>query len=126
MVGTIALSEVLDYLSVDAALYRRCEKCGSVVRTRTHCGRIAEGIVTKVRDVLDLKRDDPQYSDLVDSIRHHGIGTPVLIYGKTVHNGGHRIAAALDAGLEELPWCNDSSIGWGDDWPDDSLLDCGA
>ncbi|MEU7096078.1 ParB N-terminal domain-containing protein [Kitasatospora aureofaciens] len=122
----IELSEVLGYQSADAGCYRRCEQCGEVVRSRTHCGRIASGIVTTVREVLSLKRRDPEYDDLVDSIRHHGIGTPILIYGRTVHNGGHRIAAAEDLGIPEVPWCNDSSIGWEDDWPDDSVLDCSS
>jgi hypothetical protein len=126
MVGTIALSEVLEFLSMDAGCYRRCEECGTVIRRRTHCGRAATGVVYTVREVLDLKRSDPEYRDLLDSIRHHGIGTPVLIYGETVHNGGHRIAAAFDLGLAEIPWTNDSSIGWEEDWPDDSVLDCGA
>jgi ParB-like chromosome segregation protein Spo0J len=82
--------------------------------------------VRTVRDVLEIKRNDPDYADLMDSVRHHGIGFPILIYGRSVHNGHHRIAAALDLGIEEIPWCNDSSIGWEEDWPDDSVLDCGA
>lgn len=128
MVGTIALSEVLGFRAMDAGFYRRCGECESVVRGEmtTCCGRIACGIVTTVAEILDLKRNDSEFTDLVDSIRHHGIGTPVLIYGKTLHNGGHRIAAAVDLGLPESPWCNDSSIGWESDWPDDSVLDCGA
>jgi hypothetical protein len=62
----------------------------------------------------------------MDSIRHHGIGIPVLIYGRIVHHGHHRIAVADDLKMEEIPWTNDSSIGWEEDWPDDSVLDCGA
>jgi hypothetical protein len=124
----IALSEVLGFRSMDAGFYRRCEGCGTVVRGErmAHCGQLATGVVTAVRDVLGVKRMDPQYSDLLDSIRHHGIAIPVLIYGKAVHNGGHRIAAAEDLGMTELPWCSDSSIGWESDWPDDSVLDCRA
>lgn len=127
MIGTIALSEVLDFLSMDAYCYRQCEGCGAVNRHGgAHCGRLMVGTPSTVREILDLKRSDPEYADLVDSIRHHGIGIPVLIYGRMVHHGGHRIAAAQDLGLEEIPWTDDSSIGWESDWPDDSVLDCSA
>lgn len=126
MTTMIALSEILNFQSTDAYCYNRCGECGKVVRTMTHCGKPAEGQISTVRETLDLKRADPEYPDLLDSIRHHGIYLPVLAYGRTLHNGGHRIAAAVDLGLTEIPICNDSEIGWGDDWPDDSVLDCRA
>lgn len=128
MAGMIALSEVLDFLSMDAPCYRQCSDCKSVVRgfRKTCCGQLATGAIQTVGEVLALKRGDDHYADLVESIRLHGITAPILIYGQMVHNGHHRIAAAVDLGLEEIPWCNDSSIGWGSDWPDDSVLDCSA
>ncbi|TQF03911.1 hypothetical protein E6W39_18840 [Kitasatospora acidiphila] len=131
-IGMITLSEVLDFRAGDADAYDRCSGCGKLARIRVAsnsvwcCGSRAYARISTVRDVLEIKRDDSHYADLMDSIRHHGIGLPILIYGREVHNGHHRIAAAFDLGLEEIPWTNDSSIGWEEDWPDDSVLDCGA
>lgn len=131
-VGMIALSEVLDYQAGDASAYDRCTGCGRLVRIKTTddsvwcCGSRSFALISTVRDVLEIKRSDSHYGDLIDSIRHHGIGLPILIYGREVHNGHHRIAAAFDLGLREVPYTNDSSIGWEDDWPDDSVLDCSA
>jgi hypothetical protein len=128
----ILLSEVLDFQAGDAGAYDRCTGCGQLARINSWfdtlwcCGSRSFEQISTVRDVLEIKRSDSHYEDLMDSIRHHGIGIPVLIYGREVHNGHHRIAAAFDLGLEEIPWTDDSSIGWESDWPDDSVLDCSA
>ncbi|WP_157536545.1 hypothetical protein [Kitasatospora mediocidica] len=142
MIGMIALSEVLDFRSGDAGCYGRCQQCGRLSRLHdlpsvdgrvtafdpqmTYCCDASYEVISTVREVLEIKRNDPDYADLVDSIRHHGIGFPVLIYGRAVRHGHHRIAAAVDLDLTEIPWTNDSSIGWEEDWPDDSVLDCSA
>jgi ParB-like chromosome segregation protein Spo0J len=63
---------------------------------------------TDVADVLDDKRQSPQYPALLEAIRREGITVPVLIRPngqyRSLEDGHHRIAAAADLGLEVVPW----------------------
>jgi ParB-like chromosome segregation protein Spo0J len=87
MLGTIAVTEILDMLTVDDdqtpdALY--------------------------VRDVLDHKRTSAHYAELLEEIRQDGIALPVMI--RTYRgqpwlvDGHHRIAAAIDLGISHVIW----------------------
>lgn len=87
MLGTIAVTVVLDMLTVDDdetpdALY--------------------------VRDVLNHKRTSAHYASLLDEIRQDGIALPVMIrtyLGQPwLVDGHHRIAAAIDLGIGQVIW----------------------
>lgn len=71
----------------------------------------------KVRDILDLKRSDEFYPELVESVRLNGIHVPVMIVDGVFENGHHRVAAAMDLGLTEIPYTADGVIGWAEEWP---------
>lgn len=92
---TIPLSELLEMPSTDAEGYG---------------GR-------KVKDILDRKRSDEFYPELVESIREHGIYAPVMVRNGVFHNGHHRVAAAQDLGLTDVPYTSDTALGWLDMWP---------
>lgn len=87
MLGIIPTATVLDMLTVDDddtpdALY--------------------------VRDVLDHKRRSEHYPELLEEIRRDGLALPVMI--RTYNgqpwlvDGHHRVAAALDLGIDMLVW----------------------
>ena len=61
-----------------------------------------------VRDVLDSKRQDPEYAELLESIRRNGIELPVMVRTRGgepwLVDGHHRVAAAIDLGIETLVW----------------------
>jgi hypothetical protein len=102
MVGSIALTDILEFPSWEAR---------------------ANGL-QKVRDLLDFKRQDDWYPELLDSIRRGGIKIPVLIReDREFSHGLHRVAAAQDLGMTEVPVTDDPEIGWEDDWPDEQIPD---
>lgn len=65
---------------------------------------------TDVQDVLAKKRESNGYPALVEAIRRDGITVPVLVVtddgSPYLGDGHHRIAAAIDVGLETVPWTN--------------------
>jgi len=95
-IGLIPVSEALDMRSGEAMV----------------CGW---GDTDTVRDGLTYKRASSHYQDLLTNIRHNGINTPVLIeisgHGyKTLVEGHHRITAALDLGLDAVPFTTDRTL----------------
>lgn len=71
----------------------------------------------KVKDILDRKRGDEFYPELVESIREHGMQAPVMVVEGMFRNGHHRVAAAQDLGWAEVPYTDDTTLGWLDAWP---------
>ncbi|MFF7190591.1 ParB N-terminal domain-containing protein [Streptomyces sp. NPDC008222] len=67
-----------------------------------------------VEDAFNTKRTSPHYQDLLNDIRQHGITTPVHIrtsrHGRFLVEGHHRITAAHDAGLTDIPWTDDATL----------------
>ncbi|GAA3807772.1 ParB/RepB/Spo0J family partition protein [Streptomyces chiangmaiensis] len=61
-----------------------------------------------VADTLDYKRQNPDYADLVEEIRKDGITVPIFIRtldGRPwLADGHHRVAAAIDLGIDMLIW----------------------
>jgi ParB-like chromosome segregation protein Spo0J len=61
-----------------------------------------------VRDVLAHKRQSEHYPELLEEIRRDGIALPVMV--RTYNgrpwlvDGTHRVAAALDLGIDMLVW----------------------
>lgn len=58
--------------------------------------------------MLPDKRRDPWYPALLEDIRAHGLRTPIWIHNGEIQDGGHRIAAAQDLGIDTLP-CTDEA-----------------
>lgn len=75
----------------------------------------------KVKDLLDLKRSDEFYPELLESVRRKYIYRPVMIVDGVLRNGHHRVAAAVDAGLTEIPYTEDDDTDWSDEWPNDQV-----
>lgn len=65
-------------------------------------------------------RESDTYPEVLDSISRHGILVPILIRDEEVCNGTHRVTAAFELGLEEIPFTDDPLIGWGNEfeWPE--------
>ena len=82
MIGLMSVSEILRLDSCDAF--------------DLDCDSLAE--------VLDVKRRDDGYRRLLEDVRARGITVPVVIVDGEVREGHHRIAAAIDAGLQVVPW----------------------
>jgi hypothetical protein len=62
-----------------------------------------EGAYT-VGDTLAAKRASAAYPRILASVREHGITVPVWIVDGELREGHHRVAAAVDLGLDVLPW----------------------
>lgn len=67
------------------------------------------GLGLDVADVLDVKRQSPGYERLLAEVRAEGITVPVHVEPgvggyRSLLDGHHRIAAAIDAGLDMVPW----------------------
>lgn len=99
MFGTVLLSDVLEMPSFE----------------------LGDDKEQKVRELLDLKRSDDFYPDLVESVFDNGICNPVLIINGVFINGHHRVAAAMDLGLEEIPFTSEDDKGWTENWPEDKI-----
>lgn len=72
---------------------------------------------TDVRDVLNEKRTDDGYPELLEEIRKDGITIPVLITEfcngmPHLADGHHRVAAAVDLGLPMVPWTDDENLAY--------------
>lgn len=87
---TLALSELLEMDSSDAIRGDYCMPDDPEERD------------FRVSAVLADKRKDPWYPELLEDIRVHGFRTPIWIDKEEVNDGGHRIAAAQDLGIEHL------------------------
>ncbi|MGW7283879.1 hypothetical protein ACWGH4_00010 [Streptomyces sp. NPDC054847] len=87
MLGMIAVADVLDMLTPDDDGTDDC---------------------FTVRDILDCKRQDPEYADLLEDIRRNGITVPLFIRVRNgepwLADGHHRVAAAVDLGITALVW----------------------
>ncbi len=73
------------------------------------------GDTNTVHDTLTTKRASTHYQTLLNDIRQHGITTPIHIrtntYGRRcLVEGHHRITAAVDAGLDTIPWTDDPTL----------------
>ena len=68
-----------------------------------------------------LTRESETYAEVMDSIDRHGVLVPILIRDEEVCNGTHRVTAAFELGLEEIPFTDDPLIGWGNEyeWPEE-------
>jgi len=78
----------------------------------------------KVRDIMSVKRKDAGYLRLCDSIRSEGISSPILICRSrrgrpVVFNGHHRIAAAIECGITELPVTEDFMLSEDEKWTEE-------
>lgn len=62
----------------------------------------------RVSAVLPDKRRDSWYPELVEDIRIHGLRTPIWINNGEINDGCHRIAAAQDLGIQQVP-CTDEA-----------------
>jgi hypothetical protein len=95
MLSTIPVSEALDLLSNEVLMRGLGDSC-------------------TVQDAADVKRLSPHYPQLLDSIRKHGVTSPVHIrtsrHGRFLVEGHHRITAAHDAGLTHIPWTDDPTL----------------
>ncbi|MYS16130.1 ParB/Srx family N-terminal domain-containing protein [Streptomyces sp. SID4982] len=93
MLGTILVSEALALLSNEAFI---------------------RGLGSTPEDTAETKRASTHYPALLDSIRQHGITTPIHIkttrHGRFLVEGHHRITAAADAGLATIPWTDDPTL----------------
>jgi hypothetical protein len=58
--------------------------------------------------VLADKRKDTWYPALVEDIRVNGLRTPIWIHNGEINDGLHRIAAAQDLGIAQIP-CTDEA-----------------
>lgn len=67
-----------------------------------------EGEDRTVRDVLDSKRQNPDYLALLEDVRKNGITIPLFIRTQNgtpwLADGHHRVAIALDLGIDMVPW----------------------
>ena len=93
MIATIPTTEALALLSNEAQL---------------------RGLGCTVEDTAPAKRTSPNYPALLSSVRQNGITTPVHIrdsrHGRFLVEGHHRITAALDAGLTQIPWTDNATL----------------
>ncbi|MFE3484793.1 ParB N-terminal domain-containing protein [Streptomyces griseus] len=96
MIENLPIAEALDLMSSEAFLH-------------------SWGNGITVQDSLAVKRADADYPQLREHIRQHGIRTPVLIevtdsgYRRLLE-GHHRIAAAVDLGIETVPATTDERL----------------
>jgi hypothetical protein len=70
---------------------------------------------------LDKKREDDSYKRLVVHFRAGGLINQPIYYNRYLHNGHHRLAAAMDAGYTHVP----TSSKWGleYDWENTERVD---
>ncbi|MER6602551.1 ParB N-terminal domain-containing protein [Streptomyces parvus] len=96
MLENLPTTEVLGFMSSEAFLH-------------------SWGDGATVQDSVTVKRTDTDYPQLREHIRQHGIRTPVLIevtdsgYRRLLE-GHHRIAAAVDLGIETIPVTTDEHL----------------
>lgn len=71
------------------------------------------GETSLLERVFDVKRQDENYEDVVDSLRAYGFARPIMIGpskdGWQLGDGNHRMAAAIDLGFTHVParWSED-------------------
>lgn len=87
MLGTIRTAAVLDMLTPDDDDTPDC---------------------LYVRDILDHKRRSAHYPALLEEIRRDGMSLPIMVRTRDgepwLADGHHRVAAAVDLGIEVLVW----------------------
>lgn len=118
-IKTVSLADVIGYMSNEG--YQWCEthmtsQCYSCANTR---------YATCVAETFPSKRTDSQYKELLESMRTQGFKGAVMISERgdrvQLMNGHHRIAAAAELGICDIPVSTDYSVA--DDpnlWPEDS------
>lgn len=86
------------------------------MRLRSANSRLSEPVWA----MATLTRKSDSYAEVLDSIDRHGILVPILIREEEVCNGTHRVTAAFELGIEEIPFTDDPLIGWGHEfeWPE--------
>ena len=69
----------------------------------------------------DKIRAKDTYPEVLESIRLHGVQSPILVREETLCNGHHRVMACLELGITEIPFTDDPEIGWANefDWPEE-------
>lgn len=107
----ISIAELIDeYQSVDFGRFGNyCPNCGSRVEEQTYgtadvmCVN-CEWTGTQLDVVLPTKKDDGWYEDLVAAATAGGFVRPIHIDPENhyIHDGHHRIAAALEVGLTHI------------------------
>lgn len=125
-----SLSDVLEADSSDAAIFKLCVGCGASqdeynesYRCHSWCRLTVpefRGGLT-VGEICEAKRRDPGYPRLRAAIAEEGfttlIGSRIRSGGRLyVFNGHHRIAAAAELGITEIPSTSSSSYYPGRDW----------
>jgi hypothetical protein len=125
-VSILPISELLGYATVDAT--DLAEYCGCEEEDCEDCWKDVSLIT--VADLLDLKRDDDHYGDVVESLQVNGFLAPIGVHPteRKLTDGHHRLAAALDLGFRFVPvrsqnGCSRDSGGWslGEDVPTENL-----
>jgi hypothetical protein len=141
-----AISDILTHRSVDLDYYSPvvCVGCDTVLSLETDyegcedCHEDTDYDYPEVERqwewVLDYKRRDHWFDDLKTEITHNGFTKPLTAiyeYGKLrFGDGHHRLAIAIDLGLETVPvkvydsWHSaraDDSGEWGQDYIEDFI-----
>ena len=122
------ISKVLQWCSVDAGAEIRCPSCeGPVDETSTvgtsfdlYCYNCEYEFKYSMDQVLDVKRMDHDYGDVVDSVRTRGWVYPLHTWGHALTDGHHRLAAAIDLGMDVVPmYYGDDCRQDFEDWRDE-------
>jgi hypothetical protein len=74
-----------------------------------------------VWSLFSLTRSADTYAETLDSIKRYGVQVPILIREEEVCNGTHRVTAAFELGIAEIPFTDDPEIGWANEfeWPEE-------
>jgi hypothetical protein len=75
----------------------------------------------EVSTTLWWKRETDEYAEVLESVRRYGVQNPILIREEKLCNGHHRVAACVDLGIVEIPFTDDPTIGWANEfeWPEE-------
>ena len=107
----VPISTVLTWYSVDAGISVRCPDCNRSIDEIDEAGTsfdmicyACDKIIQYTMDeVLDDKRADDDYGDVLDSVRSRGWVMPLHRWNNCVTDGHHRLAAAIDLGHRVVP-----------------------
>lgn len=56
-----------------------------------------------VAEIADEKRAAPDHAERVEQARQRGVRSPVLLRNGALVDGHHRVVAAYDAGVKQVP-----------------------